>query len=175
MYEHGPSTAGHKTTWTMSRSWLLILYWICKFDTVEQLYEYNHNYISVLCQVRLERSTPYYLGYRIKTTIGFRLKQWFLCISWTEIAVSSSGQCHPLPEHTASTIHTADTSLSVPLMLMSRRKKLVILIQSMTGTSDFSINNLFYYKFSLIFIDLTTNQVNKRIACILALIPNETK
>lgn len=79
-----------------------------------------------------------------------------------------------LPENTASIIHTADISLSISLMLMSL-KKLVILIQSMTGTSDFSINNSFYYKFSLIFIDLTTNQVNKIIAFIIAFIPSETK
>jgi len=45
----------------------------------------------------------------------------------------------------------------------------------MTGTSDFSVNNSFYYKFSLIFIDLTTNQVNKIIAFIIAFIPNATK
>lgn len=35
---------------------------------------------------------------------------------------------------------------------MSLRNKPVILIQSITGTSDFSINNSFYYKLSPIFI-----------------------
>lgn len=111
----------------------------------------------------------------MKTTIGFRLKQWFLRLSWPETAVSSNGQCPPLPEDTASAIHTADTPRSVSLMLMSLRKKTVILIQSMNATSDFSINNSFYYKFSLSFIDLITNQVNKIIAFIIAFIPNETK
>lgn len=88
-------------------------------------------------EIRKDRSSPCYLGYSIKTTVGFRLKQWFLCLSWTETAVSSSGS--PLPEHKANTIHIADISLSVSLMLRSLRKKPVILIQSLTGTSDFNI------------------------------------
>lgn len=60
-------------------------------------------------------------------------------------------------------------------MVMSLRKKAVILIQSMTGTSDFSINNSFYYKCSVVFVDLTANKVNKIITFIIAFVPNETK
>lgn len=90
------------------------------------------------------------------------------------VTVSISGQCLPLPEYT-STIPTAGISQSVSLMLMSLRKKPVILIQCMTGTSYFSINNSCYYKFSLIFIDLTTGQIKMIIAFLSAFIPNETR
>lgn len=42
-------------------------------------------------------------------------------------------------------------------MLIIVRKKPVIVIQSKTSTSDFSINNSLYYKFSLFFIAFSIN------------------